>query len=230
MKKLLLFLTFIQLSIVNAQCSVSTLTLNLMGKKYSEVTDVLYSNVKVSNINKLFHFPGRTKYSLPTDFEYLKEPHTQTYIDFEYSDNGCFNNQKTEYFLTLIDDKVYKVTVDQEYELTDVNTRDKDYQRLYNLIIKNYPISTGTYDLSHRFNITTENPEGDHIKTGTSEEFSKVKLSKNVHIWKINRAAITKETNFSIDQTGHLSLPKRSLQIEIKFIDLNNTVLDNRGF
>lgn len=215
-----------------AQCSISELTLGLLGKEYYELNNYLYSNTKVSNIIENMQYGERKIPDYKANFNYLNGDHYQKFVDFNYQLHNCFTNlNKTDivkYSIKLIDGKVYKITIKKKYNLDDDNLQS-DLQRLTSTIKKSYTIPAGNYEITHRFNITKENQEGDKIVTGISNYFDKIKLKSTVNIWKINNSSIESGKDYSNSGYGY-SLPATNSYIEIEFINLNNTVLDNRGY
>lgn len=139
-------------------------------------------------------------------------------------------NDLVEYSLKLIDDKVYKITISKTYSFAEKNNLQKDSERLKKMLKEKYQISNGKNSISYRFNITKDNPEGESIQTGTSEKFSATKLSSTTKIWKVNSCDIITETQYSFGQLGGYSLPAKSLTLKFEFTNLQNTILDNRGY
>lgn len=93
MKKVLLIIILNFFFILKSQCSVNSLTLNLLGKEYYEVTNILYSDINISNLKINFFDPSLKKVAdYNADFEYLNEKHYIKYVQFNYSLQNCFTN------------------------------------------------------------------------------------------------------------------------------------------
>ncbi|WP_234111725.1 hypothetical protein [Chryseobacterium sp. R2A-55] len=235
MKKTLLIVIFNFFFLLKSQCNLSSLTLDLLGKEYYEVSNILYSDINISDLKINFFNPAEKKVAdYDANFEYLNEKHYKKYIQFNYVLPKCFTNSNqndyVEYSLKLIDDKVYKVSISKTYSFDEKINLQKDLERLKKMIKEKYPVFNGKDNISYRFNITKENPEGEYIQTGTNEKFSATKLNSNTKIWKVNSCDIITETEYSYGKIGGYSLPAKNLKLQFEFTNLKNTVLDNRGY
>lgn len=231
--KIITLLFFISCIFAKSQCNLNDLTLNFLGKKYFEVNNKILSDPNIFDVNENMAIDSKRKIpDYKANFNYLNGDHYQKFVDFNYQLHNCFTNlNKTDivkYSIKLIDGKVYKITIKKKYNLDDDNLQS-DLQRLTSTIKKSYTIPAGNYEITHRFNITKENQEGDKIVTGISNYFDKIKLKSTVNIWKINNSSIESGKDYSNSGYGY-SLPATNSYIEIEFINLNNTVLDNRGY
>lgn len=232
MKKLFLFFLFITNSIYS-QCLLSDLTLSMLGKEYFELNNFLLSNPNVSNIRENMSIGDKKIPDYKTSYNYLKGDNYQKFISFDFLFNKCFTNDTksdvVRYDIRLINNKVYKIEIKKDYNLRiDESIIDDDFTRLAKFLKKTYPVFNGSNKINKKFNITPSNPNGEYLETAT--EFSFGRLKSNAKIWKVDEVKIAIGYDYSISKYGGYTFPETNSYIEISFINLKNTPLDNRGY
>ena len=231
--KIITLLFFISCIFAKSQCNLNDLTLNFLGKKYFEVNNKILSDPNIFDVNENMAIDSKRKIpDYKTDYDYVKGDHYQKFISFKYKLHNCFSNSNrgdfVKYNLKLIDNIVYKISVEKIYSLSETTNLQDDYSRFLELIKKKYPILTDSYNISNKFNITLENKDGDSQITGSGKTYMSSKI--NSKIWKVTDCDISIKTDYSYGKFGGYSYPATGELLEIKFVNLNNTVLDNRGY
>lgn len=238
MKKYLLSLMILSYYFTYGQCYINDLHFNFLGKEYYEVNNEILVNENISNVilNWGLNYKGEQTQDYMEEFEYLGKKLPQRTVRFNYNLHSCFTNKtKSDYAevtLKLIDNKVYKVYISKRYKLNDISDFNSDAERLEKMIKNTYKVFNGSYSISHKFNITAENPEGEYMKTGERKEYLKYAIGKEVKIWKVNEASLERSGIYSHGHYQMLgyALPEKEKEITIKFVNLNGTPLDNRGY
>ena len=223
-KTTLFFLLFISMKIFS-QCTISDLIPFKIGQSKFDITKIINSSGNISKVGNPNDTSSYEKFNGWEKYDYLKKDSIySSYIKLIHLQDKCFNGNENKINLTLADDWLYKISVNQEYSQDRYEEMMSDYNNYIDIFLKDYQY-TNTF--------TTSNSKTNE-KIGEGVNFSKIPLEKRNKI-KIERVSISYIINYKsiYDSSSKKFVTTSEVDyyvIQIESVNLKNTKLTNQRY
>ncbi len=209
-----------------SQCTLSDIFLFKIGQNKFDITKITNSSSTISKVGDPSDPYYYEKYSNGwKKYDYLKNDSIyNSYIKLNHIQDSCFNGNENKINLSLVDDRLYEISVIQEYSKDRYKEMLRDYNKYTDITLKEYKYSKP---------FTTSISETNE-KIGEGISFFKVPLEKRSKI-KIEEISISYIINY---KTIYSNSSKKNIrtsevdyyEIRINSVNLKDTKLTNLGF
>lgn len=209
-------------------------TVQLFGQcGVSDIFPVKFSMSKFGAINALnlsgYVYEVEEQMSYWRHHDYLPDSTYYTQIGFQYKMHPCLKGDKVLGFLFFSDNKVYKMTIDVYFKPENFNKCMDNYKLIFNSLKKTFPFIsnfTFTSDLTHE-----QTGEGHHLyKTQASYNNTPIE-GKHYKVDEMEIGYYIEYESEYVPSKGRVSTGKiENYLLEIEYVNLNGTKLDNRGY
>lgn len=208
------------------QCTISNIFLFEIGQNKFDITKITNSSSTISKVgdpNDPYYYE---KYSNGwKKYDYLKNDSIYySYIKLNHQQNKCFNGNENKINLSLADDRLYEISVIQEYSKDRYKEMLQDYNNYLDITLQEYkyskPFTTYISETNEKIG------EGASFFKLPVEKRSKIKIEEVSISYIISYKTIYSNSNKKNVRTSEVDY----YEIRINSVNLKDTKLTNQGF